>query len=271
MKRDRGEYRPLYEVLLDGPDWQKLPADARLTFIALKLKCGALGIKVVPGLVESLTQWTGLPPRRCGVACKVLEDSGWVQRDGNVVWIVRGLEFEPTMDVANSNHRKYFRRMVDALPSVPMVARFRAHYRAWDTEGVPEAIPMASPIPMAITSPSPSPSPNIPNNSGAVSAFLELVPERQRATWAAMLEGWRQGQGYIGGKCAADEDIAQGLVEYLAANLKPDFVPKHVVRYVQTAERRRTSAPRQTDDTGHELTYLDKVARGIILLEEKTA
>ena len=47
---DRGEFRPIYVALVDGPDFQVLSGQARWTFVTLKLTLGAVGIGVVPGL-----------------------------------------------------------------------------------------------------------------------------------------------------------------------------------------------------------------------------
>lgn len=275
MKRDRGEYRPIYEVLLDGPDWQRLPADARLVFLALKIRCGVLGIKIVPGLVESLSQWTGLPSRRVQAATKVLEESSWIQRDGSVVWVVRGLEFEPSLDASNANHRKHIARVLDALPTLPIVERFRARYSQWVGEGHADAMPMASPIPMAITTTTTTTTTKSPSTERPeIAAFLALVPPERRPGWEATLANWREGVGYSQGRVAHDADIAQGLTEYLASTTAPDFSPRHVVRFVEAAERRRTQAPRAAavdDATGRELSYLERVARGLHVPEERSA
>lgn len=187
MKRDRGEYRPIYEVLLDGPEWRRLPADARLVFLTLKIKSGAFGIKVVSGLVESLTEWTALSSRRANLALVSLENASWIERDANLVWVVRGLEFEPTLDVTNANHRKYFRRTVDALPSLPIVARFRERYRAWDTDGIGDGIPHPLPHPPAMaigittTTTTPSTKKQRAKPPRAVPEWVDLA----RAQWAA--------------------------------------------------------------------------------------
>lgn len=77
-------------------------------------------------------------------------------------------------------------------------------------------------------------------NVGMVAAFLDLVPETRRPSWESTIDGWRNGMGYIGGRAAAEEDIAQGLTEYLAATIEPDFAPRHVVTFVHKAEQRRT-------------------------------
>jgi hypothetical protein len=96
---------------------------------------------------------------------------------------------------------------------------------------------------------------------------VPLVPASRRPSWEATIAGWGQGIGYVAGKAAHPDDVAQGLTEYLAATPDPDFAPRHVVRYVAKAEQRRTTQPRPIDEHGRELGYIEQVARGLITVE----
>lgn len=69
--------------------------------------------------------------------------------------------------------------------------------------------------------------------------FLAALAPEQRAHWTALLDGWRQGQGYPGGRHAHDADINAGLTDYLADNPTPSFNPQHVRAYVRKAEKNR--------------------------------
>lgn len=131
MKRDRGEFRPIYEALVDGPQFRALTPHARLCFFALKLKCGVCGIRALPGLREALGEWTGLQPKQVTAALVELMKADWVRVEQSLVWIVRGLEFEPSMDASNAKHRKHVRRVVESLPSVPLVTAFRDAHSEW--------------------------------------------------------------------------------------------------------------------------------------------
>lgn len=74
-------------------------------------------------------------------------------------------------------------------------------------------------------------------------AFLTAIPESQRTKWEAIIDGWHSGMGYAGGKAADPRDVSVGLLEYLAATSAPDFAPRHVVKFIEAAERRRTEMP----------------------------
>lgn len=186
MSRDRGEYRPIYEALWDGKDFQALSPEARLTLLALKGRCGALGLRAIPGLMSALAEWTGMPFEGPSNALPIgeLARAGWVKVERNVAWVVRGLEFEPTLDIRNRNHRQFVRRQIEQLPTLHIVADFLERYADWFDEGYSKGYRMgiegpsnAPPIP----TPSPSPSPLVaretraPNWCADVAKALSVV------------------------------------------------------------------------------------------------
>ena len=94
--KKRGEYRPIYEALFHSPEYLSLSSDARLVLVTLKSLCGAIGVKSWPALDASLSELCGLLPRRVRAALSELEEARWIEREGNVVWVVNGLRFEPS-------------------------------------------------------------------------------------------------------------------------------------------------------------------------------
>lgn len=129
MPGKRGDYRAVYEVLWDGPDFQRLPPDARLVLLALKLRgCGRLGIRAIPGLIGALTDWTGMPSDRVSDGIKILSEMGWVKVEGSLVWVIRGLEFETQISPNNPNHVASLMSEVNALPRKEIVAEFCRYY-----------------------------------------------------------------------------------------------------------------------------------------------
>ena len=104
---DRGEWRPIYEVLVDGRDWQQLSTEARLVWFVLKLRCRAAGIRLIPALRHALVAWTGMPferveeallelagtgrpfegPSKGGTAPRDTEKHPWVSYEGDIIWV----------------------------------------------------------------------------------------------------------------------------------------------------------------------------------------
>lgn len=145
----RGEYRSLHTVLLDGPDFQQLTPEARWLYIVCRMSVGASGIDVVPGMGAALRERSGLAGGPCNDALVELVGAGWVETDGNLLWVVRGLEFEPSFRATNAGHRKALRAHLAGLPRRAILDRFRARYARWldDEDGMGDAIPPATPLP----------------------------------------------------------------------------------------------------------------------------
>lgn len=134
MRRIRGEYRPFFEALFTGKDFAKLSPDAKLAYMFAKGLSGAAGIRVWPAFVEQLAELTGMPTPRTKRALDELTRSQWLAIEGSVVWVVRGLDFEPQMCATNDKHRTWLREHLDSLPRVSMLAQFTATNAAWFTE-----------------------------------------------------------------------------------------------------------------------------------------
>lgn len=141
---DRGEYRAIRRVLLDGPDFQQLPERARWVFVALKLNFGPAGIEVwYPAeLTARISAQTGTSPAGVQDALMTLEKAGWIQREANVVWIMGQLTNDPHVKQADKKHRTMLQRHIAGLPRVGIVARFvKAHAGWFTTDGSPTGGP----------------------------------------------------------------------------------------------------------------------------------
>lgn len=161
----RGDYRPIYAVLLDSPEYEDLSRDGSALLIAVKLSLGPSGIGVLStDLLMRRSKLSGLED--FAAARDELIATGWIQVERHVWWLRNGLRFEPTMSLENDNHRKSIERHLLGLPKLAIVNRMAAYY------GLPEPFPtlngngyrMASPmgservpdpmpIPMGITEP----------------------------------------------------------------------------------------------------------------------
>lgn len=185
MTRDRGEYRAIYEVLFDGKDWCRLTPESRLTWVVLKGTLGAAGINVYPAAEHVLAARTGHPVEIVGMAMGELAEHDWVDREGAVIWLKRGLDFEPSMEPSNLNHRKFIERHIASLPRLAIVDRYRAAYPDWFPQSaVPSAlanrsggVPGGVPEPPAITNTSTSTSPSTSTSTSTVVG--------EAADWAA--------------------------------------------------------------------------------------
>jgi hypothetical protein len=132
-KPERGQYRSITVVLLDGPDFQQLPPEARWVFTALKISLGPCGIQVEypAGLVEKLAGRTGYDQATVAAMLNLLQSTGWIKAERNVVWIVKQLKFEPSMTPKNDFHRASVLAHVQGLPKLAIVGDFVKEYQAY--------------------------------------------------------------------------------------------------------------------------------------------
>lgn len=125
---DRGAYRGIRVVLIDGKDYQALTPNAKLLLLTLKLMCGQAGICVIPALHFTLEEHTGIRSEDCVFVMRELEEHGWVKRERNIVWVIDGLKHEPGYAKGNPNHQKALLKYLDSLPHLQIVEDFRTYY-----------------------------------------------------------------------------------------------------------------------------------------------
>lgn len=158
-RMERGTSTPIPRVLLDGPDFQRLPPIARHVFLTLKVSFGPSGIETqyADALVATLAARTGWAAGEVAVALDQIERGAWIEREANVLWITKQLAFHPSMVLANPNHRLSIQGHITGLPRLPIVRRFIEAYRPWFTE-VPDVLdgyPASTPVALTLVSSDP--------------------------------------------------------------------------------------------------------------------
>ncbi len=115
--------------------------------LTLKIGMGPAGIepRYPRALLEELAAQTGLSVKDIGAALNELEAGGWIRREGNVLWIVGQLEYEPSLKASNPNHRASVQQHVAGLPRLALVGAFIREYAAFFPDA--DAILMAYPMP----------------------------------------------------------------------------------------------------------------------------
>lgn len=277
---ERGEFRAIMTVIVDGPDYQSLSPKARLTLLTVKLSLGPSGIDVIPGLKAALSERTGLSPSVLEAALGELVRAGWVQVERNVCWVIDGLKFEPALNVRNENHRKSIFKHLNGLPRLAIVGAFVRHYTDWfppgnampmafechsnampmpspcladqeegkkdEVSGIKETTPSSAretPAPASVREEPTTPTGYADARAGAIVAtFLAQVPAKQRVTWRGEVNGWLEGLNLPRNEPATESDVATALSDYLAQPA-PDFNRLHVRSFVARQVRERQRAP----------------------------
>src|SRR5262249_39998476 len=125
---NRGQYRAIYTAMLDDPDFQKLPSDARLVLLVARLCQDAGPAAIYRYYPEILARRTGLEDRRVVTCLRVLKRGAWVDFDDSVLWIRNGLRFDPMLRLSDDKHRKSIEAQLRALPKSEVVASFCRYY-----------------------------------------------------------------------------------------------------------------------------------------------
>ena len=149
LSEERGEYRPIYTVLIHGPDYQALSPTEKLVLLHLKLNLGPAGIGILYPAV--LAEQTGYSEEQTRLAIDILSHRGWVSHERNVFWVVDGLKYEPSLSKKNDNHKGWLSRYVRGLPKLLVVKQFCDRYcewlprgGGWDGDGITVPMPITS-------------------------------------------------------------------------------------------------------------------------------
>lgn len=124
----RGVNRGLFSALFDDPDYQRLPAEARLVLLTARLSKQA-----GPGVIfryypEVLARQTGLSLRRVALAVQALIQDRWVEVEDGVLWVRNGLRWDPNIRLSDPKHRLGVARSLLDLPRADIVLRFCDYY-----------------------------------------------------------------------------------------------------------------------------------------------
>lgn len=163
---ERGDYRAIYTVLPDSPEFQSLSPHAQLVWFHLKLALGPTGIDTMTAPEWQIAERSNLEVDQVRAALEELAEpspsdgiphpipKAWLVRERNVLWLRNGLKYEPSRTLTNANHRTSVEKHAAGLPKLRIVNDFCAHY------GIDPVFPELWDTP----SPTPSPSKGIPDH-----------------------------------------------------------------------------------------------------------
>jgi len=151
----RGIYRAIYTSLWDDIDFRKLSPAEKLVFLNLRTSPLTNMPVIYPYYVEAIERQTGLDRDEILRALDTLSDSHWIAIQEGIVWVMRGLKFDPNIVLSNEKHLVAIKNIILALPKLQIVRDFIDFYKI----NIPYPIPsrIAYDIPHAIQDPDPDP------------------------------------------------------------------------------------------------------------------
>jgi hypothetical protein len=124
----RGVYRGIFSALPDDPEFQQLPANARLALYTVRLCRQAGPAAIFRYYPAVLAAQTGLSPKALEAALTALEAGRWIEREGVVLWVRNGLRYDPHVRLADPKQRKGILAHVASLPKLQIVLNFCDYY-----------------------------------------------------------------------------------------------------------------------------------------------
>lgn len=112
----------------DDPEFQQLPANARLALYTVRLCRQAGPAAIFRYYPAVLAAQTGLTPKALEAALAALEAGRWIEREGVVLWVRNGLRYDPHVRLADKKQRKGILAHVASLPKLQIVLNFCDYY-----------------------------------------------------------------------------------------------------------------------------------------------
>lgn len=133
----RGIYRAIYCSIWDDVDFRKLTSDEKLVFLNLRTSPLTNMPAIYPYYVEAIEKQTGLDQDRILKSLKTLCSTNWIVIEEGIVWIKKGLKFDPSIVLTNEKHMTAIKNIILSLPKLQIVKDFVDFYRI----PIPYAIP----------------------------------------------------------------------------------------------------------------------------------
>ena len=124
----KGIYRSIYVSLWEDRDFQALTPMAKLVLLNLRTSPLSNMPCIYPIYIEAIQKQTGLSETVIKEALIVLCKANWIEYEDGIVWVRKGLKFDPAISIHNDSHVRAIRKVVRSLPRLSIVDSFLAFY-----------------------------------------------------------------------------------------------------------------------------------------------
>lgn len=136
----RGIWRAIYVSLWDDVEFRKFTPNEKLVF--LNLRTGSLSN--IPCLyhyyIETIEWQTGIRRKRILEALQTLTAANWIALQDGIVWVRKGLRFDPNIVLTNEKHLVAVKKIILSLPKLQIVRDFLDFYKIEIPYPVPSRI-----------------------------------------------------------------------------------------------------------------------------------
>lgn len=126
---NRGLWRAIYTSLWDDLDFRKLTPNVKLVFLNLRTSPLTNMPVIYPYYIEAIERQTGLDRKQVLRALDTLSDTHWIAIQEGIVWVKKGLKFDPNIVLTNDKHLIAIKNIILALPKLQIVRDFIDFYK----------------------------------------------------------------------------------------------------------------------------------------------
>lgn len=142
----RGYFSAVYRSLWDDPDFQKLNPVSKLVFLNLRTSPLSNMPVIYHYYIEAIERQTGLSSEMINKALDTLSHrpshSPWIALEQGIVWVRKGLKYDPNIILRNEKHRTAVINIVLSLPKLQIVRDFIDFYQINIPYPIPHIYPM---------------------------------------------------------------------------------------------------------------------------------
>jgi hypothetical protein len=125
----RGVWRAIYTTIWDDPEFRKLTANEKLVFLNLRTSPLSNIAVLYPYYVETLECQTGIRRKQIQKALRALIEANWISVEDGLVWVKKGLRFDPCVVLTNEKHLIAVKNAILSLPKSQIVRDFIDFYK----------------------------------------------------------------------------------------------------------------------------------------------
>ena len=125
----KGIYRSIYVSLWEDRDFQTLDPTVKLVLINLRTSPLSNMPCIYPIYYEAIQKQTGLSEGTIRDAIDILRKANWIDYEDGIVWVKKGLKFDPVISMRNDHHIRAIRKAIRALPKLAIVDSFLEFYK----------------------------------------------------------------------------------------------------------------------------------------------
>lgn len=140
----RGIWRAIYVSLWDDPEFLKFTRVEKLVFLNLRTGPQCNLPAIFRYSLDMVIMQTRTKSSSVRLALRTLSEKNWIKTEAGIVWIKKGLKYDPNVTLTNPKHMIAIKNAILSLPKLQIVRDFIDYYKIPIAYTI--AYPKASPI-----------------------------------------------------------------------------------------------------------------------------